>query len=152
MRFSRFIVEDAEDAPTERKLLKGIKDGHFTVDGKKSVIDDDVYLDMLKLKELNGCPGTVKGNLYAQHNKIESLEGIGKYVYEIHGELNLNDNPVKSHVCGVLMIKGLTAIKLDNTEVEAIINKYLPNRDGMKAVRACQTELVDAGFDEFAKL
>ena len=52
------------------------------------------------------------------------------------------------------MIDGLTSVILDNKKVAIIINRYL--KDSKKAqdrdVIACQEDLIEAGFDDFAQL
>ena len=61
-------------------------------------------------------------------------------------------NEITSHVLGVLLIDGCEKIFIDNKEVEAIVNEYLPNKEGRKGLLKCKGELVDAGFEEFAQL
>jgi hypothetical protein len=63
----------------------------------------------------------------------------------------VSGNPIKSHVLGVLLIHGVTEIKMDNNEVQNILNGHLPSK-GMESVLECQDELIEAGFDEYAKL
>jgi hypothetical protein len=57
-------------------------------------------------------------------------------------------NPIKECILGLLKIKNLTNVTLDNKEVQDIINKYLPEGN----IVECQSELIEAGFEEFAKL
>jgi hypothetical protein len=61
----------------------------------------------------------------------------------------LRDNPITSHILGVLLIEGCELIILDYPKVHNIINKHLK---GDRDVFACQEELIEAGFDEYAKL
>ena len=65
------------------------------------------------------------------------------------GILYLKNNPVKSHVLGVLLIEGCKGITLDNDIVHLIINKHL---EGERDVFACQEELIEKGFEEYAQL
>ena len=53
---------------------------------------------------------------------------------------------------GVLLIEGCNRLFIDDKKIEDIVNKYLPNHRGFSAVIECQSELLDAGLDEFAKL
>ena len=90
-------------------------------------------------------------------NKFESLHNIHKYIKEmsVFSTLSFFENPIKSHVLGLLKIKNLKEVILYGTgddkklmDVETIINKYLPEGDLLK----CQEELIDAGLDDFAQL
>ena len=47
------------------------------------------------------------------------------------------------------MIDGLKFVGLDNEKVENIINKHLK---GERDVFACQEELIEAGYEEYAQL
>jgi hypothetical protein len=48
-----------------------------------------------------------------------------------------------------MRIKGLTMVYLDNKQVMDILNKYLK---GDRDIIRCQSELLDAGLEEYAKL
>ena len=143
--------------------------------GAPKRVNGDFVCSNQKLTSLKGSPEVVNGffsctgNLLtnidcslelAQHfycfgNRITSLKDIHKHVKELKGgafpaeaEFNAKDNPIASHVLGLLKIKGLKHFFCDNAEVEEIINKYLPEGD----IFECQSELIDAGFEEYAKL
>jgi hypothetical protein len=62
--------------------------------------------------------------------------------------IDLGNNPILSNVLGLLKIEGLMVVYLLNKEVQAIINKYLPMGDIFK----CQEELIEAGFEDYAKI
>jgi hypothetical protein len=62
------------------------------------------------------------------------------------------NNPIKSHVLGLLMIEGCSSVELYNKKVESILNKYLPTTKSRQAVIECQKELIEAGLEEYAKL
>jgi hypothetical protein len=69
-------------------------------------------------------------------------------VTSINGIFLAKKNPINECVLGLLKIKKLKKVEIDNKEVEAIINKYLPEGN----IVECQSELIEAGFDEYAKL
>ena len=102
-----------------------------------------------KLSSLEGAPDSVTGNFYCHHcTKLSSLEGIGvKYLKQINGKIDLEDCPIKSHVLGLLKVKDLKEVKMDNKEVEEIINRHLRSRN----INKCRAELKDAGLEEFAQ-
>ena len=108
--------------------------------------------DNPSLTSLKGIPKIV-GTISCTNNpKITSLEGIHKQITRLKGRFIANKTPIKTHVLGLLLINGCTEVIFDNKEVAAILNKYLPNTRGNKAVIDCQYELSDAGFDDFAEL
>jgi hypothetical protein len=107
------------------------------------------YCSYNQLTSLQGAPSVVKGGFVCANNKLTSLAGIHKIVKEIHGCADFNGNLIKSNVLGLMRIKGLTRVFLDNEQVENILNKYLK---GDRDIIKCQSELLDAGLEEFAKL
>ena len=81
--------------------------------------------------------------------KITSLLGIHKHIsYAEH--LNLKGNPLTEGGLGVLLIKGLVEFVYDAAPHLDIITKYLGK--GKRGMIDCQTELIKAGYKEFAKL
>jgi hypothetical protein len=101
---------------------------------------------------LKGSPKKVGADFICVGPEIPSLEGIGKdYLQEINGELHLNNfKGLTSHMLGIMRIKKLKRIYFDaNTKVETIFNKHL---SGDRNMFACQSELMEAGFKDFAKL
>lgn len=107
-----------------------------------------------EINTIEGFPSKFEG-MNIQNNKLTNLHDIHKYVKECTG-IYLVGNPIKSHVLGVLKIKGmdnLTFVPFDDnkselSKVQDIIHRYLPQGD----LLACQQELIDAGFEEFAQL
>ena len=106
-----------------------------------------------KLTSLEGSPKEVGGNFDCSCNKLTSLRNIHKHVKKMIGEANFEDNNIKSCVLGLLLIDGLTVVLLKNKKVQKIINKHLKgDRKGDRDIFACQEELIEHGYDEFAKL
>ena len=105
-----------------------------------------------KLKSLKGAPRSVGGSFACSYNKLTSLHDVHKFINKINGMIYAGGNPITSCVLGVLLIDGCRGLVIDNQKVEVIINKYLPNHRGFSAVIECQSELLDAGFNEYAKL
>jgi hypothetical protein len=118
-----------------------------------------------------GCSQIIKGSLYSHRNKLlTSLEGgpsfVGKNVYlstctkltsiqnihlyfpEVHGSFYFNDVGVMEHMLGLLRVRGLQGITLDDNKLEAILRKYLNGGD----LLACAVELFEAGYVKQAKL
>ena len=124
-----------------------------SLDGAPEKVTGSFYCtDNYNLKSLKGAPKEVTGAFVCSNNiSIISLKDIHKQVIKLGGMFHGRNTSIKSHVLG-LLLNGCTGVLLDNTEVTAILNKYLPNTRGNKAVIDCQYELSDAGFDDFAEL
>jgi hypothetical protein len=120
-----------------------------SLQGAPSVVNGYFYCYNNKLTSLAGAPSVVKGDFYCADNNLTSLAGIHKIIKEIHETAYFDDNPIKSNVLGLMRIKGLTKVYLDNKQVMDILNKYLK---GDRGIIKCQSELQDAGLEEFAKL
>ena len=103
-----------------------------------------------QLTSLEGAPSSVDGNFYCAINKLTSLKDVHKHIAEIRGGIYACDNPIESHVLGLLLIKGLRVAQLDNTQVEEILNRHLGK--GRAGMLQAQEELIEAGLEEFAQL
>lgn len=101
------------------------------------------------LTSLEGVPSYIVGGLWCSANKFTSLHNIHKQIKHISTIADFSANPITSHVLGLLLIDGLTKVWLENKQVQNIIDKHLK---GERDVFACQEELIEAGFEEFAKL
>jgi len=103
-----------------------------------------------KLTSLKGAPSSVDGDFDCYKcTSLKSLEGIGeKYILSL-SEFIANNTPISSHVLGLLQVKNLKYVELQNKQVEKIINKYLA---GNKSVWHCQDELQHLDLDEYAQL
>ena len=93
----------------------------------------------------------------------KSLKDIHLQYPEIDGTFNCNG--VESDILGLLLIKGLTRVNLEyvgtsydgkvvifNFGVQSIISKYFPNTEGRKGLLKCKAELIDAGYEEYARI
>jgi hypothetical protein len=103
-----------------------------------------------KLTSLEGAPSSIgRTGISCDNNKLTSLEGIHKVFKRINGRFHCDDNPITSGGIGLILIEGLTKIRADHPAF-LIIEKYLGQ--GKKGLLLCQDELIDAGYEEFAKL
>jgi hypothetical protein len=105
-----------------------------------------------ELTSLEGSPASVGGYFDCNNNQLTSLEGIHKILKSMNGTFYANKNPLKSHVLGLLLVKGCKNVVLDNKVIEEVLNRYLPNTRGNKALLECQSELLDLDLEEFAQL
>jgi hypothetical protein len=103
-----------------------------------------------KLTSLDYVPEKINGYLNCSQNNLTSLEGIHKQIKKMNGDFYAEDNPIKSHVLGLLLIDGLTEIYLDNKQVQKILNKHLGK--GKAGVLNARQELLDADLDDYAEL
>ena len=106
----------------------------------------------MKITSLEDAPSTVDGYFDCCYNKLTSLHDVHKIIKKMNGAFYADCNPITSCVLGVLLIEGCIKLTISNKIIQDIVNKYLPNHRGFSAVIECQSELLDAGFDEFAKL
>ena len=103
-----------------------------------------------KLTSLEGAPSHVGGYFNCNDNKLTSLKDVHKHIAEIKGIFYALDNPIESHVLGLLLIKGVTEVHLDNEQVAKILNRHLGK--GRAGMLMAQEELIEAGLEEFAQL
>jgi len=103
-----------------------------------------------RLATIEGAPRTIDNGFYCEHNQITSLKDVHKITKEIRWKFGAKNNPIESHVLGLLLVEGLHVVNLDNAQVQGILNTYV--REGRSALLACQNELLDNGFEEYAKL
>ena len=100
------------------------------------------------LTSLEGAPKKVGGVFDADGNKrLTSFSGIHKHIKEIDGKFRC-DSDLSGPVLGLLKIKKLQKVILKDWKLEDILNKYLPEGDLID----CQQELIEAGYEEQAKL
>ena len=130
---------------------------HFDSDltslaGAPSSVGGDFFCYNNNLTSLEGAPSSIGGDIYCNDNKLTSLHDIHKIIKKMNGEFWVEGNPITSCVLGVLLIEGCIGLVIDNKKVQHIVNKYLPNTRGFSAVIECQSELLDASLDEYAKL
>jgi hypothetical protein len=118
--------------------------------GCAEVIEGDFNaLGNSHLVSLKGGPRFVGGDVYLSDcSNLTSIRDIYLHLPEVHGSINLVRVPVKGPLLGLLQIKGLRGIALDDKKLVAILNKHLPNGD----IFECAVELAEAGYNQQAKL
>lgn len=122
--------------------LTSLKGAPKKVDGAFNVNDN-------KLTSLEGMPEIINGDLSFNNNRITSLKDIHKFIKHINDTIFCINNPIESHVLGLLLIPGLKRIS-SGTTWSNILNKYVGK--GRAGLIDCQNELLDAGLEEFAQL
>ena len=144
--------------------LKKMQITNYTIQPNGIVdVDDDVDISLRHLTHIPCQFGKVNGKFECSFRNfpsdiggflscsslpnLTSFHNIHKIVKSISEEFLCDDNIIKSHVLGLLLIKNLTRVD-GIKDVEHIINKYLPLGD----IHLCQEELIQAGFPEYAKL
>ncbi len=125
------------------------KNNLTSLKGAPSSVGDTFYCHSNNITSLEGAPSSIGGEFSCNDNKLTSLHNIHKQIKHIGGIAAFEKNPIKSHVLGLLEIDGLKGVLLDNIKVQRIVNKHLK---GDRDVVACQKELIDAGFEDFAQL
>jgi hypothetical protein len=102
------------------------------------------------LTSLEGAPSHVGGGFFCSNNRLTSLKDVHKYIMETNGAFSAHNNSIRSRVLGLLLIRGITEISLDNRQVQNILNKHLGK--GRAGMLMAQEELIEAGLEEFAQL
>lgn len=118
--------------------------------GPREVGGDYAISNNSNLSSLEGVAQKIGGDFNCSRNsKLTSLKGIHKMIKQVNGEMNFADSGVKENVLGLLVISGVTSIKLPDAKVTEIMNKHLKSED--RDINACQEDLINAGFPAFAK-
>jgi hypothetical protein len=104
------------------------------------------------LTSLEGAPSSVGGYFRCSNNHLTSLKGIEKILKQMNGTFFAYGNPLESHVIGLLLVPGCKEVRLDNDQVQEILNRHLKSPFGKRRFFDCQSELLDANLDEWAKL
>jgi hypothetical protein len=123
-----------------------------SLQGAPAVVDGYCYVSQNYLTSLEYAPAIIKGSFHCSWNSLTSLKDVHKIFKQINGTFFAHRNPIKSHVLGLLLIKGLESAYFENEMLDEILGRHLPNKIGNKGVLACQSELLDAGLDDFAQL
>jgi hypothetical protein len=112
--------------------------------------EDFVCTDNKLLTSIDGAPSFVAGSVFLQDcPKLTSLQNIHNHFSEVHGQFYINRANIKEHILGLLLIRKLQGIVLDDPKLERILCKYLKGRGNPLS---CALELVEAGYEEYAKL
>ncbi len=112
-------------------------------------------------KTLTEFPDWVPPHIHALQiggANIHSLKGIEKIVKRCF-RMDFSDTPIKSHVLGIAKIEGIDSVDFDfSKELTNIMNTHLhdPNPAGSDDFKIdileLQSDMIDAGFSEYAKL
>ena len=120
-----------------------------SLEGAPSKVGGDFFCYTNQLTSLEGAPSQVGGHFSCSNNKLTSLHNIHKIIKKMNGDFSCVHTPIKSHVLGLMLIPGITEVRLDNEEVETILNDGIENEKHWTEVQA---DLEEAGFEEYAQL
>ena len=120
--------------------------------GAPSSVGGDFSCFNNNLTTLEGAPSSIGGSFDCSINQLTSLKDINRQLKKMNGTFYTNENLITSHVIGLLLIPGCKEVRLDNKQVQDIMNKHLESPFGNRRFLDCQSELLDAGLDEWAKL
>ena len=115
-------------------------------------VGGDFYCFNNKLTSLEFCPKEVGGGFNCSYNQLTSLADIHKHLKKMNGTFFADHNPIKSNVIGLMLVAGCKQVRLDNKEVQNIMNKHMKSPFGHLRLLECQEDLLSAGFEEYAKL
>jgi hypothetical protein len=143
-----FAIRDLDEVGPPPFIFEEI-DRAFVVMGSKSLTKTEPWFPRKSgFIRISSCPNF-------------SLSGIDKRVKECD-ELGIVGDNTKGGVLGLLKIKGLNFVRLDLPDQSAergqllsdIVMEHLPAAKDYNGgdIMDCQSELIDEGFEEFAKL
>lgn len=121
------------------------------------VLNGGMNLNGNRLVSFKGAPKRITGDVLARSNRFYDLHDIHLDIHQLKGTLDLRNNPISSHVLGLLLIKDLDSIGdvrtySDRYKWIKIVDKHLPNKKGKIGMFECQEELLDAGLENFAEV
>ncbi len=156
MKLKDFLFESTGESVADLNI--GYNGGNFkcsnsrlaSLEGAPSRVNGDFYCYNNELASLAGASSHVGGDFYCYNNLLTSLKDVHKIFDEVKGVFDVRGNSIKSHVLGLLLIKGVTRVYLDNKQVEEILNRHLGK--GRAGMSQAQEELIEAGLEEFAQL
>jgi hypothetical protein len=98
------------------------------------------------LTSFKHCPQIIGGLFECSScTKVNSLDYLPK---QIDGDVDMSYLVNVKNYLAVFKIKGIEKIKISNlSDVAKILNKYIKQRD----IIGCQDELIEAGFEEYAR-
>jgi hypothetical protein len=124
-----------------------------SLEGGPSFVGGYFYCYDNQLTSLQGAPSSVGSDFSCGGNKLTSLEGIHKIIKIINGNFYCQGPTMKNSITsggiGLILIEGLKGTDANHPAFK-IIEKYLGQ--GKKGLLYCQDELIEAGYEEFARL
>jgi len=118
--------------------------------GGPSYVGENFSCERNNITSMDGAPSFIGLHCWCRDIKLTSLEGIHRVIKRIGNSFDVSGNPITSNILGVIMIEGLTKFAIDDKELTKIMNRHVGH--GKSALIHCQNELLDAGYEEFAKL
>jgi hypothetical protein len=123
--------------------------------GGPEYVGSDFYCFDNVITSLEDAPSYIGGEFLCHNNNLTSLHNIHKQIKHIGQVADFQQNPIKSCVLGLLLIEGLKQVLIDDNSgmadepIHDIINRHL---EGDRDVFACQEDLINAGYEDYAKL
>lgn len=150
-RCNDFDLTSLEGSPKKVTGLFDCTENKLTsLEGGPEYVGDSFLCSINQLTSLKGAPIAVYGNFRCTVNQLTSLKDVHRIIHKITGTFYATQNPIKSHVLGLLLIVDLANIQIDNKLVQKILNKHLGK--GRAGLLLAQEELIELGYEEFAQL
>ena len=121
--------------------------------GAPSSVGFDFLCNSNELISLEGVSREIGEDLWCNDNRLTSLKGIQNHIKKIGGDFNCTNNPIRSHILGLMMIEIGGKIKTglgNGTDIDEILNKW--KNQGRRGVMGAMKELIDLGYEELAQL
>ena len=146
-------LKTLEDGPKMVAKTYNIRNtGVISLNGGPRTVGASFICSHTPITSLEHFPEHVGGDMLFDNTKLTDLHDVHLIMKYVNGRLNISGTNIRSHVLGLILVKGLTGVTFSKhlAEVSEIINRYLGL--GRVGVMKAQRELLEAGYEEFAKL
>lgn len=148
------------------KIPLGIIKGNFNItDGSIATFENfpvkitgDCHITTSdNLRSFDGCPEYIEGDFVMNCPSISSLHNLHKHLKHVT-LINVDTDRIKDSILGLLLIDGFMGIyTIINLPFPVagpfeILNRHAAKGLGKEALFACQQDMIDAGFEEYAQL
>lgn len=112
---------------------------------------------LISEEDFKYLPKKVKELRLSNCENVKSISGLHKYVEEIERAIGLSNVPLTGGLLSLLKIKKLIGVQYgfgDGRKLDkalSIVDNYLPVKNN-DALLDCQDELIDIGFEEYARV
>jgi hypothetical protein len=116
-------------------------------------VANDFFCSVNMITSLEFAPRIIMRHFKCASNRLENLKNIHKQIERVGGYFSCYDNPIKSHILGLMLIEIGGPIEThlgDGYDVDEILNKW--KNQGRRGVVGCQLDLIRAGYKELALL
>jgi len=121
-----------------------------TIKGLPANLPGFLTMEWFRGPSLEGMPEEIGTHLYLGNSKILSLDYLPKRMPGENSTIDLTGLKHAKNFLAVFKVRELCKVDIDdNKPLEKIMNKHLA---GDRDIMDCQEEMIEAGFEEYARL